>query len=58
MAWLSGIYVVDLALFVLVFWIIRLRRASARLKIAVVLTAAVLYLASLVVLMLIAARPL
>lgn len=58
MAWLSFVYVVDLALFVLVFWIIRLRRASARLKTAVVLTAVVLYLASLAVLILISARQL
>jgi hypothetical protein len=58
MAWLSFVYFVDLALFVLVFWIIRLRRASAGLKTAVVLTAAVLYLASLVVLILISARQL
>ncbi len=58
MAWLSVVYVVDLALFVLVFWVIRLRRASAGLKTAVVLTAVVLYLASLVALIIISARPL
>ncbi len=58
MALLSFVYLVDLALFVLVFWIIRSRRASARLKMVVILTAVVLYLTSLVVLIFIAARPL
>jgi hypothetical protein len=57
-AWLSVVYLVDLALFVLVFWIIRSRRASARLKTAVILTAVVLYLTSLVVLIFISKRPL
>ena len=56
MAWLSLVYVVDLALFVLVFWIIRSRRASARVKTAVILTAVVLYLTSLVVLIFISAK--
>jgi hypothetical protein len=58
MAWLSIVYLVDLALFVLVFWIIRQRRTSVRLKTTVILTAVVLYLASLVVLIFISARPL
>lgn len=58
MAWLSLVYLVDLALFVLVFWVIRLRRASAGLKLAVILSAVVLYLASLVVLIFISAKPL
>lgn len=58
MTWLSFVYLVDLALFVLVFWIIRSRRASARLKTVVILTAVVLYLTSLVVLIFISARPL
>jgi len=57
MAWLSAVYLVDLALFVLVFWIIRVRRASVRLKTTVVLTAVVLYLASLAVLIFISAKP-
>jgi hypothetical protein len=58
MTWLAFVYFVDLALFVLVFWIIRLRRASAGLKTAVILTAVVFYLASLIVLILISARQL
>jgi hypothetical protein len=58
MAWLSLVYLVDLALFVLVFWIIRSRRASVRLKTVVILTAVVLYLTSLVVLIFISQRPL
>lgn len=58
MTWLSFVYLVDLALFVLVFWIIRSRRASVTLKTTVILTAVVLYLTSLVVLIFISARPL
>ncbi len=58
MQWLSFVYLVDLALFVLVFWIIRTRRASVGLKTAVILTAVVLYLISLVVLIFISERPL
>ncbi len=58
MAWLSLVYLVDLALFVLVFWIIRSRRASVGLKTIIVLTAAALYLASLAVLIYITSRPL
>lgn len=56
MVWLALVYVVDLALFVLVFWIIRVRRASAGVKTAVILTAVALYLASLAVLIFISAR--
>ena len=56
MVWLSLVYLVDLGLFVLVFWIIRSRRASAGVKTAVILTAVVLYLASLIVLIFISAR--
>jgi hypothetical protein len=58
MAMLSLVYVVDLALFVLVFWIIRSRRASVRVKTAVVMTAVILYLTSLVVLIFISAKQL
>ena len=57
-AWLSVVYLVDLALFVLVFWIIRSRRASVGLKTTVILTAVVLYLASLVALIFISAKQL
>ena len=58
MAWLSVVYLVDLALFVLVFWIVRQRQAGVRLKATVILTAVVLYLASLVVLIFISTKPL
>ena len=58
MAWLALVYLVDLALFVLVFWIIRLRRVSTGEKTAVILTAVALYLASLAVLIFISARSL
>ena len=56
MVWLALVYVIDLALFVLVFWIIRVRRASTGVKTAVILTAVALYLASLAVLIFISVR--
>jgi hypothetical protein len=58
MVMLSFVYVVDLALFVLVFLIVRSRRASTQAKTVVITTAVVLYLASLVVLIYISARQL
>ncbi len=45
---LSVVYVLGVALFVLVFLIIRLQRASTRLITAVVTVAAVMYLTSVV----------
>ncbi len=58
MVMLSFVYVVDLALFVLVFLIVRSRRASPQVKTAVIVTAVVLYLASLVALIYISAKQL
>lgn len=58
MVMLSFVYVVDLALFVLVFLIVRSRRASTQVKTAVIMTAVVLYLASLVILIYISAKQL
>jgi hypothetical protein len=50
------IFVVDLALFALVFVIIRSRRANARVIAVIVALAALLYLASLVLQLYISAR--
>ena len=50
------IYAVDLLLFVLVFWIIRSRKASARVMVTVVVLAAVMYLASIALLVLVSLR--
>lgn len=56
MVWLALVFIFDLALFVLVFWLVRLRHVGAGVKTAVILTGVVLYLTSLVVLIFISAK--